>query len=78
MKLFPSRYIHIGGDEAPKPRWEFAPACQARIKAEGLADEHELQSWFIREIESWLNERGRNLVGWMRSLKAAWRQTLPS
>ena len=64
LELFPSKYIHIGGDEAPKARWEACPACQARIKAEGLADEHELQSWFIRQIESWLNERGRNLVGW--------------
>ena len=64
LELFPSRYIHIGGDEAPKPRWEACPACQARIKAEGLADEHELQSWFIRQIETWLTERGRNLIGW--------------
>ena len=64
LELFPSKYIHIGGDEAPKVRWEACPACQARIQAEGLADEHELQSWFIRQIEAWLNERGRNLVGW--------------
>ena len=64
LELFPSKYIHIGGDEAPKGRWEACPKCQARIKAEGLRDEHELQSWFIRQIEGWLNERGRNLVGW--------------
>ena len=64
LDLFPSTYIHIGGDEAPKVRWEACPACQARIQAEGLADEHELQSWFIRHIEAWLNERGRNLLGW--------------
>ncbi len=64
LDIFPSAYIHIGGDEAPKPRWENCPACQARIKAEGLADEHELQSWFIRQIETWLNEGGRNLIGW--------------
>lgn len=64
LDLFPSTYIHIGGDEAPKARWEACPACQARIKAEELADEHELQSWFIRQIEAWLNDRGRNLVGW--------------
>ncbi len=64
LELFPSEYIHIGGDEAPKPRWENCPACQARIQAENLADEHELQSWFIRQIETWLNERRRNLVGW--------------
>ncbi len=64
LEVFPSKYIHIGGDEAPKVRWEACPACQARISAEGLADEHELQSWFIRQIEAWLNDRGRNLVGW--------------
>ena len=64
LELFPSQYIHIGGDEAPKARWKDCPLCQARIKAEGLADEHELQSWFIRQIEAWLNQQGRNLVGW--------------
>ncbi len=64
LALFPSEYIHIGGDEAPKARWEVCPACQARIQAEGLADEHELQSWFIRRIEAWLNARGRKLLGW--------------
>ena len=64
LELFPSEYIHIGGDEAPKARWEACPACQARIQAEGLADEHELQSWFIRRMESWLNARGRKLLGW--------------
>ena len=64
LELFPAQFIHIGGDEAPKERWENCPKCQARIKAEGLADEDELQSWFIRQIESWLSERGRRLVGW--------------
>lgn len=64
LEIFPSEYIHIGGDEAPKERWRTCPKCQARIRAEGLADEDELQSWFIRQIESWLNERGRRLVGW--------------
>ena len=64
LELFPSQYIHIGGDEAPKQRWAACPKCQARIKTEGLADEDELQSWFIRQIESWLNERGRRLIGW--------------
>ena len=64
LEIFPSEYIHIGGDEAPKERWRACPKCQTRIKAEGLADEDALQSWFIRQIESWLNERGRRLVGW--------------
>ena len=64
LDLFPSEYIHIGGDEAPKARWSACPACQARIQAEGLADEYELQSWFIRQIEAWLNGQGRRLIGW--------------
>ncbi|MCY4145299.1 MAG: beta-N-acetylhexosaminidase [Chloroflexi bacterium] len=64
LALFPSEYIHIGGDEAPKDRWKACQACQARIQAEGLADERELQSWFIRRIESWLNARGRKMLGW--------------
>ena len=64
IALFPSKFIHIGGDEAPKKRWKACPDCQARIRAEGLADEHELQSWFIHQIESWLNGHGRQLVGW--------------
>ncbi len=64
LEIFPSEYIHIGGDEAPKERWAACPKCQARIAAEGLADEHELQSWFIRRVEAWLNARGRKLVGW--------------
>ncbi|MDQ7027308.1 MAG: beta-N-acetylhexosaminidase [Anaerolineae bacterium] len=64
LDLFPSEFIHIGGDECPKDRWQVCPDCQARIKAEGLADEHELQSYFIRRMERWLNERGRRLIGW--------------
>lgn len=64
MEIFPSEYIHIGGDEAPKFRWEHCSRCQKRMKAEGLADEHELQSYFIRRIETFLNENGRQLIGW--------------
>jgi hexosaminidase len=64
MELFPSPYIHIGGDEAPKYRWQHCERCQARIAAEGLADEHGLQSWFIRRIGRFLREHGRTLVGW--------------
>jgi len=64
LALFPSEYIHIGGDECPKSRWEQCPKCQARIKAEGLKDEHELQSWFIKQIDTFLAEHGRRLVGW--------------
>ncbi len=64
MELFPSEYIHIGGDEVPKVRWQACPKCQARMKAEGLKDEKELQSWFIRRVEKFLNAHGRRLIGW--------------
>lgn len=63
-KLFPGPYIHIGGDECPKVRWEKCEKCQARIRSEGLADEHALQSYFIRRIEKVLNARGKRLIGW--------------
>ena len=64
MALFPGEYIHIGGDEAPKKRWEESPVAQDVIRRERLADEHELQSWFIRRIETFLNANGRKLIGW--------------
>jgi len=64
MELFPSEYIHIGGDEAPKVRWESCPKCQRRIQEEGLHDAHELQSWFITQIGSFLADHGRKLIGW--------------
>ncbi len=64
MELFPSEYIHIGGDEAPKTRWKASPVAQAVIAREGLRDEDELQSWFIRRIERFLSAHGRRLVGW--------------
>lgn len=64
MNLFPSEYIHIGGDECPKARWEKCPKCQQRIADNGLKNEHELQSYFIRRIEKFLNDNGRRLIGW--------------
>ncbi len=65
MALFPSPVIHVGGDEVPKDRWHQCPKCQARIKTEGLRDEAELQSYFIRRIEKFLNAHGRRrLIGW--------------
>jgi hexosaminidase len=64
MELFPSEYIHIGGDEAPKLRWESCNKCQKRIKDEKLADEHELQSYFIQRIERFLHKNNRKLIGW--------------
>jgi len=64
ISLFPSKYIHIGGDEAEKVRWKECPKCQARIKAEGLKDEKELQSYFIKRIEKFLVSKDRKLIGW--------------
>lgn len=64
MDLFPGTYIHIGGDEADKTEWKRCAKCQARIKAEGLKDEAELQSYFVRRIEKFLNAHGRILIGW--------------
>jgi len=64
MELFPSTYIHIGGDEAPKAQWKKCPTCQKRTKDEGLKDEHELQSYFITRIEKYLNSKGRQIIGW--------------
>lgn len=62
--LFPSEYFHVGGDECPKIRWEKCPKCQARIKAEGLKDEHELQSYVIRRAVQMLQKHGKKLIGW--------------
>lgn len=64
MELFPGKYIHIGGDEAPKEKWEQCEVCQALIRSEGLADEHELQSYFIQRIEKYLNSKDREIIGW--------------
>jgi len=64
MALFPSEYIHIGGDEADKSQWIKCPDCQKRIKSEGLKNEAELQSYMIRRIEKFLNANGRQLIGW--------------
>ena len=64
IPLFPGDYIHIGGDETPKDRWSKCPHCQARIKKEGLKNEHELQSYFIQRIEKFMNSKGRKIIGW--------------
>ncbi len=64
IPLFPSKYFHIGGDEAPKTHWKQCPHCQKRIKELGLKDEHELQSWFVQRIEKYLNSKGKTLIGW--------------
>lgn len=62
--LFPGKYIHIGGDEADKTEWKRCPKCQARIKTEGLKNEGELQSYFVKKIEKVLASKGKRLIGW--------------
>ena len=64
MDLFPSKYIHVGGDEAGKQSWPTCKLCQARMKQEGLKNVDELQSYLIHRIEKFLNAHGRNLLGW--------------
>lgn len=64
LDIFPSKYIHIGGDEAPKERWNACEKCQKRIRENGLKDSHELQSYFIKRIEKFLNGHGRQIIGW--------------
>ncbi|MET7349452.1 beta-N-acetylhexosaminidase [Streptomyces mirabilis] len=70
LELFPadagpsSGFVHIGGDECAKDQWKQSPTAQARIRELGLADEDELQSWFVRHFDNWLSARGRRLIGW--------------
>jgi hexosaminidase len=64
LALFPSKFIHIGGDEVPKREWKESVAAQSRMKELGLRDEEELQSWFVTRIDGWLAKRGRRLIGW--------------
>ncbi len=64
LELFPSEFIHVGGDEAPKKQWRESPAAQARIRELGLRDEDELQSYFIRRMDAYLTAKGRRLLGW--------------
>ncbi|MDP4280782.1 MAG: family 20 glycosylhydrolase, partial [Bacteroidota bacterium] len=62
--LFPSKYIHIGGDEADKTRWIACPKCQKRVKDEGLKNEKELQSYFIKRVEKIVISKGKKMIGW--------------
>jgi hexosaminidase len=64
IELFPSQYIHVGGDECPKTQWEACPKCLARMKKHGLKDEMELQSYFITRMEKFNSSTGRRLLGW--------------
>lgn len=64
IELFPSEYIHIGGDEAGKASWKSCPLCQKRMKQEGLKDVNELQSYLIERVEKFVNSKGRQIIGW--------------
>jgi hexosaminidase len=64
LDLFPSTFIHVGGDEVPKKQWRESPAAQARMRELGLHDEEELQSYFIRRMDAYLTSKGRRLLGW--------------
>lgn len=64
IALFPSTYIHLGGDECPKTRWKNCPHCQSLIQRLGLKDEHELQSYFVQRMEKFVNSKGRKIIGW--------------
>ncbi len=64
MELFPSRRIHIGGDEASKVQWKQSPAAQKIMEQNGIGDEEHLQSWFLRRIETYLQTHGRSMIGW--------------
>lgn len=64
VQLFPSKYIHVGGDEVDKDPWKNCAKCQARMSRDGLQNEEQLQSYFIRRIEKFLNSKGRRMIGW--------------
>ncbi|MCL6736806.1 beta-N-acetylhexosaminidase [Streptomyces neyagawaensis] len=64
LELFPSTFVHIGGDECVKDQWKRSATAQARIREFGLTDEEGLQSWFVRHFDNWLTARGRRLIGW--------------
>jgi hexosaminidase len=64
MALFPSPYIHIGGDECPKKRWKVCTKCQAMMAKHKIKDEHHLQSYFITRMEAFINSKGRQIIGW--------------
>lgn len=64
LPLFPCEYVHIGGDEVEKTNWKKCPDCQERIKSEGLADEEQLQAWFIHQMEDFLRAHGKKMIGW--------------
>ncbi len=70
LEIFPSEYIHIGGDEAPKAHWKACPDCQKRMEQVGLKNEEELQGWFTNQIVDFLKSKGRKAIVWNESLKS--------
>ncbi len=69
-EIFPSEYIHIGGDECPRDRWKECPDCQKRMKDEGLTEVGQLQTYLLKRIEKYLNDKGRHIIGWDEILEA--------
>lgn len=69
MVLFPGDFVHIGGDECPKVQWKSDPETQAKMKSLGLKDEHELQSWFIKQMDQHIASKGKRLIGWSEILE---------
>jgi hexosaminidase len=69
MDLFPGQFIHIGGDECPKSEWKASDKAQARIKELGLKDEHGMQSWFISQMDKFIDSKGKRLIGWSEILE---------
>ncbi len=75
FSLFPYEYVHVGGDEVRKDTWKACPDCQQRIKANGLKNEEELQSWFIHQMETFINKHGRKMMGWDEILEGGLSKT---
>ena len=78
LALFPSRWIHTGGDEAPKRQWQSSPLAQERIRQLGLHSENELQSWMTAQMSQWLAARGRALIGWDEILEGGMEGLAPN
>ena len=75
FELFPYEYVHVGGDEVRKDTWKECPDCQARIQKLGLHSEEELQSWFIHQMEAFINKNGRKMMGWDEILEGGLSKT---
>jgi len=75
VNLFPYEYVHIGGDEVEKKNWKKCPDCQKRMKENGLKTEEELQSWFIHEMEKFLNSKGKKMIGWNEIIEGGLSET---